>query len=360
MDPVRLFTRRQLLTHGIDDGEIRGRRRRGELITLRRGAYAAALPERPEDRHAVRVRAAVPQVSPDAAVSGLSAAVLHGLPVWGDPLRRVQMTRNRRSGARLTDDLHVHAAPLEPWELVVVDGITVTSPARTLVDVGRQVGFEQAVVVADAALWRQVVTREELNVALAAARGRPGVPAARRALAFARWGAQSVGESRSRVAMMLAGIPAPVLQWAVPTVAGLVHADFGWPQFRTFGEFDGREKYGRLVPDGQTGGDVVYAEKRREDAMRDEDLRGVRWGWDDIAPFAPTAARLRRTFRTRRPPRSRTSSRRSHRLQPVRGAGTCATTAGREQPAPRTRSSRWRTRARRGAECGRAGVMAAA
>lgn len=296
IDHPRLFTRRQLLAGGFDDGEIRGRRRRGELITLRRGAYAAALPERSEDRHAVQVRAAVRQVSPDAVVSGLSAAVLHGLPVWGDPLRRVQLTRNRRSGARRTDDLHIHAAPLEPWELVIVDGITVTSVARTLVDVGRHLGFEQAVVVADAALWRKLVTREELDIALAAARRRPGAPAARRALAFARWGAQSVGESRSRVAMMLAGVPTPILQWAVPTAAGLVHADFGWPQHRTFGEFDGREKYGRLVRPGQTAGDVVYAEKRREDAMRDEDLRGVRWGWDDITPFGPTAARLFRTF----------------------------------------------------------------
>lgn len=179
IEHVRLFTRRELLAQGFDDGEIRGRRRRGELITLRRGAYAADLPERPEDRHAVQVRATVRKVSPDAAVSGLSAAVLHGFPVWGDPLRRVQMTRNRRSGARLTADLQIHAAPLEPWELMVIDGITVTSVARTLVDVARHVGFEQAVVVADAALWRKLVTREELDAALAAARGRARGPARR-------------------------------------------------------------------------------------------------------------------------------------------------------------------------------------
>ncbi|WP_300019600.1 hypothetical protein [Pseudonocardia sp.] len=301
IDHARLVTRRELLAHGFDDGEIRGRKRRGELITLRRGAYAAAgaLPERPEDRHAAQVRVAVRQVSPDAVVSHLSAAVLYGFPVWGDPLRRVQMTRSRRSGARVTDDLHVHAAPLDPWELVTVDGITVTSVARTLVDVGRHVGFEQAVVVADAAMWRQVVTREELDVALAAAHGRPGVPAARRALAFARWGSESVGESRSRVAMLHAGIPAPILQWEVRTAGGLLlgRTDFGWPQYRTFGEFDGREKYGRLVPPGRTAGDIVYAEKRREDAMRDEGLGAVRWGWTDLDPFTPTATRLRRTFR---------------------------------------------------------------
>jgi len=246
------------------------------------------------------VGAALPvALAPDAVVSHVSAAVLHRLPIWGVPLHRVRVTRHRRSGARLTADLHVHAAPLEPWELMVIDGVTVTSMARTLVDVARSVGFEQAVVVADAALWRSAVTREELDTALAAAAGRPGVPAARRALAFARWGSQSVGESRSRVAMLRAGLPEPVLQWEVRAASGLVLglADFGWPRYATFGEFDGREKYGRLVPPGQTAGDVVYAEKRREDAMRDEDLRAVRWGWADITPFAPTAARLRHAFR---------------------------------------------------------------
>lgn len=301
IDDSRLLTRRELLAHGFDDSEIRGRRRRGDLCRVRRGAYSrpAALPDRPEARHAVEVRAAVGQVSPDAVVSHLSAAVLHGLPVWGDPLRRVQLTRSRRSGARLTGNLHVHAAPLEPSEIVTVGGLVVTSLPRTLVDVARELAFEQAVVVADAALWRRSVTREELDLALAAARGRPGVPAARRALAFARWGSESVGESRSRVAMMHAGLPEPVLQWEVWSAAGVLlgRADFGWPGLRTFGEFDGRDKYGRLVPSGTTARDVVYAEKRREDAMRGEDLGAVRWGWADIDPFAPTAARLRRTFR---------------------------------------------------------------
>lgn len=300
IDDARLLTRRELLARGFDDTEIRARRRRGELCSVRRGAYArpGVLPGRPEARHAVQVRAAVGQVSPDAVVSHLSAAVLHGLPVWGDPLRRVQLTRSRRSGARRTRDLHVHAAPLETWEITSVDGVAVTSLPRTLVDVGRHLGFEQAVVVADAALWRKLVTRAELDEALDAARGRPGVPAARRALAFARWGAESVGESRSRVAMLRAGLPEPVLQWVVRTAAGVVlgRADFGWPGLRTFGEFDGREKYGRLVPTGRTPGDVVFAEKRREDAMRGEGLGAVRWCWADLDPFDATAARLERTF----------------------------------------------------------------
>ena len=35
-----------------------------------------------------------------------------------------------------------------------------------------------------------------------------------------------------------------------------------------FGEFDGRVKYGRLLKPGQDPGEVVFAEKRREDLIR--------------------------------------------------------------------------------------------
>jgi hypothetical protein len=40
----------------------------------------------------------------------------------------------------------------------------------------------------------------------------------------------------------------------------------------------------------------VVEEKRREDAIRDEDLRVRRRGWDDLDDFDPVARRLRRAF----------------------------------------------------------------
>jgi hypothetical protein len=38
---------------------------------------------------------------------------------------------------------------------------------------------------------------------------------------------------------------------------------------------------------------VVFAEKRREDLLRAEGLRGVRLVWDELARFDVVAARLR-------------------------------------------------------------------
>jgi hypothetical protein len=93
----------------------------------------------------------------------------------------------------------------------------------------------------------------------------------------------------------MASLPGPVLQWEVRRTDGsfVGRVDFGWPRQRTVGEFDGRVKYGKLLRPGQNPADVVYEEKRREDALRAEDLTVVRWTWGDLTRFAPVAARLR-------------------------------------------------------------------
>jgi hypothetical protein len=62
------------------------------------------------------------------------------------------------------------------------------------------------------------------------------------------------------------------------------------------GEFDGKIKYGRLLRPGQDAGEVVYAEKLREDALRDTGLSVVRWTWQDLETFDEVATRLRRHF----------------------------------------------------------------
>ncbi|MBW0117450.1 type IV toxin-antitoxin system AbiEi family antitoxin domain-containing protein [Pseudonocardia abyssalis] len=291
--------RPRLLAAGVTDDELRRLRRAGELAVLQRGAYAdPADPrlERPEGRHALLVAAAVPRVAPDAVLSHVSAVVLLGLPVWNVALGRVHTTRARRSGGVRTGRLHVHTAPLDADEVVEIGGFRATSPARTLADIARTVGFEQAVVILDAALHRHLVTREELCAALERMPRWPGLPAARRAIAFALPGAESPGESRSRVAMARSGVAPPVLQRQVRSPGGdvLGTADFGWPEHGWAGEFDGLVKYGRLLAPGQRPADVLVAEKRREDAMRTA-LRGLtRWTWGEIDGFTEVARRLPR------------------------------------------------------------------
>ena len=62
---------------------------------------------------------------------------------------------------------------------------------------------------------------------------------------------------------------------------------------RLLGEFDGRVKYGRLLRPGQTPGDVVWAEKLREDALRRTTGFGMeRLVWADLDRPRSTADRL--------------------------------------------------------------------
>ncbi|MGI9003582.1 MAG: type IV toxin-antitoxin system AbiEi family antitoxin domain-containing protein [Pseudonocardia sp.] len=305
MEPVREgpLLRARLLASGYRDEELRRMQSDGALVALRPGAYVPSTDARlrdPATRHALLVQAVVQQLSPGAAVSHVSAAVLHGLPLWEAPLDRVHVTRDRRSGGRRSRLLHLHAAALDADEIVMASGVAVTSVARTLVDLARVLPFEPAVVPVDAALHRGVVDRADLDDAVERARSRRGNSAARRVVAFADGRSESVGESRSRVAIARCVLPVPVPQWEVRSDAGVLlgRVDFGWPELSTVGEFDGRVKYGRLLRPGETAGDAVFREKRREDDIRDAGERFVRWVWDDLDRFDRVAQRLRRAFGT--------------------------------------------------------------
>ena len=295
MDP---FIRRtaDLRAAGYDRDELRRMVRSGALVPIRRGAYVTIEPDDADAQYLLAVRAAVLALAEGAVVSHVSAAALHGLPVWGLRRTRVHVTYPSGAGGRCGTHVHVHTAPLTEDETVMLDGLIVTNRARTVADIARTAGFAPAVVTADAALHAGL-DRAVLDTALVRARGWPGVPAARRVVGFADGRSESVGESRSRVAIAAAGLPAPELQWPVRHSHGTARTDFAWPALRTVGEFDGRVKYGRLLRPGQQPGDVVHAEKLREDAIRAQGWEVVRWTWADLGAFGPTAGRIRERFR---------------------------------------------------------------
>jgi hypothetical protein len=111
------------------------------------------------------VRATVPRLAAGSVVSHVSAAVMHGLPVWNVPMGRVHVTRHGAGGGRVTRGLHLHIAPLDRSEVSERDGIMVTSVARTVLDLARSVPFAQAVVVADGARFTNAVDRDALRSA---------------------------------------------------------------------------------------------------------------------------------------------------------------------------------------------------
>jgi hypothetical protein len=305
VDLPDLTLRPHLIAAGFSDDEMRRLVRTGRLTPVRRGVYVqGGLPDDVLGRHALQIAAAMGELAGDAVVSHVSAAVLHGLRIWAVRLGPVHVTRSRRGGGRRGALVHVHPAALDPEEITMIAGLPVTSLARTVADLARTLPFEQAVVVADSAMFYKHPDRVELAdliAALEASPRRPGTRAARRAIDFSNGLSESVGESRSRVAIAAAGLPMPVLQWEVrasATGAFIGRVDVGWPELRTVGEFDGLVKYGRTLRPGQDVAEVLVEEKLREDALRNEDLGVVRWIWKDLNDFGPTARRLRSRFRS--------------------------------------------------------------
>ncbi|MFD6159794.1 hypothetical protein ACFWF7_35830 [Nocardia sp. NPDC060256] len=189
----------------------------------------------------------------------------------------------------------MHSSPFDETELTIVDGMRVLSSARTVADLARALPFEEAVVVGDAAMREYRLTTEDLLAALDHWPRRPGAAKARRAIAFMDARSESPGESRSRVRMHWAGLPKPELQHVVTDAATnfLARVDFALPELAIIGEFDGRAKYDRLLRPHTTPAQAVYEEKRREDAIRAQNLQVLRWTWPDLHPFHPTATRWR-------------------------------------------------------------------
>lgn len=297
--PGPLLFARDLVAAGYEHREPRTLAHQGALRHVRYGVYSdRPAAEDAEDRHRELVLATVPLLAEGSVLSHLSAAVLHGLPVPADRLDLVQVTRPDAASGRRHGYVHRHVAPLEPEEVTTLAGLAATSLARTVVDLARMLPFADAVAVADAAL-RRGLAPDGLDAQLEGGRRRPGVAAARRVVAFADGRSESAGESHSRVVLHRIGLPPTSLQHEVFDEAGVLlgRGDFGYAEHRTVGEFDGRIKYGRLLRAGQTAADAVYAEKRREDALRDAGWQVVRWSWSDLQREQVLAARLQRAFR---------------------------------------------------------------
>ncbi|MFI7064062.1 type IV toxin-antitoxin system AbiEi family antitoxin domain-containing protein [Kribbella sp. NPDC050124] len=288
---------------GYTNEQIRERLADGRWERLRFGQYAERVDlsgwapwDRPVIRHRRLVHAAVNSMRPNSAVvSHHSALAMHGVPVWLADLAEVQLTRmSGRSGVKA--GVRHHRGELSCPDVTRVDGVSVTSIARALVETAARASFEAAVVSADAALRRPEVSDDDLSRLLEVTEYWPGGPTIRSALAFADPLAESVGESRLRVLMRNEGLPAPVLQAVFRDDDGFIgRVDFYFPDHKTVVEFDGLVKY----PDGSR--DALIREKAREDRLRALGLEVVRITWADLAHPARTAMRIRQAFdRSRR------------------------------------------------------------
>lgn len=271
------------------DAGVSGRWMRpgGRLIRLRQGVYARrsvweAAPS--AERAAMEVAAVRLTSDVDLVGAGQTAALVHGLPILGVP-RRVDVVERKDLRPRH----HGTSTTLGSIEVVERHGVPVTSLARTTVDVARRHGFAAGVVTADAALAREV-TREQLVAVLDGCRGWRGSRTARRVVDFADPLSETALESLGRARFEEHGLPPGELQVVLGDTDGPIgRVDHYWDAHRTVAEGDGALKYA-------SAGDL-FAEKRREDRLREAGFEVVRYTWDEVLRTPEVVvARILRAF----------------------------------------------------------------
>ena len=294
--------RSTLLAADLSPREISAMVSTGQLRRFRRGRYAVAGAwdvANDQQRHRTRARELGSAVAGRAAISHESAALLHGLLLPAGGLSRVHLTWPGSPGRRATPHVTPHRGRLAASDLIEIDGVLLTSVARTVFDVARLGVWHRAIAVADSALRLLLCSREDFVDVIDRHHRVPGAFRARRILEFADPLAESVGESICRLSMAQIGLPAPTLQSVVSSLDNIhdYRVDFEFETMRTVAEFDGRVKYGRLLKSGQSAGDAAFAEKVREDRIRDTGRQVVRVVWADLGAGPSLLSRFVAAFR---------------------------------------------------------------
>ena len=287
-----IFTAAQALDDGWTRSTLHRACVRGDVVRIRHGHYLAmsdsgASVEGRRRAAAAAVAAAVLAVERSVA-SHRSAAVLDDLPVLTLPPRPC-LTMPAGTPGTVTG-AHLHRAALRPQDVADHGAIARTSTARTVVDIARECGAEEALVVADAAVRRGLVTPARLTVVVDTQRGVPGVTTARALLPYVDGRSESPLETVSRLRLARAGLPRAELQATLTDTRGrfLARTDFYWDYCGVVGEADGLAKYATF--------ENLVQEKLRQERLENCGLIVVRWGWSALADMDSLADRLRAAF----------------------------------------------------------------
>lgn len=281
-----LLSTAQLIESLGSRDRIRRLRDRGLLIAKRRGVYAmaGAVPGWQSDLMAACLS------TPRLVVgSHRSAHRLWGLQSVDDDLdvsvRYPAQVRLDGVNVRRIRDLTIH-------DFTWIEGLPVTTPARTLCDAGldfpdheveRMVQHAIAVgIVTPAELWRY---RHRVG-----RRGRNGVGALDRALRRLPPGVEQA-DSGPEIAMRRlcesTGLPSPAWQHPVVAKGRRYVIDFAYPEHRVAIEYDGLEPHRRV--------DVFESDRVRQNDLVEAGWTVLRFTWADLRDRPEAViARLRR------------------------------------------------------------------
>ena len=171
-------------------------------------------------------------------ISGVAASALHGAR-WVDddvPVELVGVCR-RQPG------LVVRNETLAVGEVTEVDGIRVTTPARTAFDLARHLARGPAIARIDALMNARPFATGDVELLAKVHRGVRGLTRLRAVLPLVDGGAESPRETWLRLLFVDAGLPMPTTQFVIRTEAGryVRRIDMCWEEFKVGAEYDGQQ-----------------------------------------------------------------------------------------------------------------------
>jgi very-short-patch-repair endonuclease len=270
----------ELLACGLTHNAIGNRVRRGHLHRIHRGVYAVGHASLPLEG---RWLAAVKACGPAAVLSHVAAGALWGIVEWDD--RRPEVTVPG-PGARAHPGVRVRRSPLAPADIARREGIPVTAPARTLVDLAAVLGARALRRAVGQAQSLRLVSLPRLAETLDRAGPRRGRAVLAQILAAGPAPTRSELEDVVLALILRGGLARPEVN--APLVLGgrRVIPDFRWPARRLIVEADGAAWHDHRVAREDDAERQALLERHGERVLR------VTWEQAVAAP-EQTLARLR-------------------------------------------------------------------
>lgn len=233
--PASPVTRAQALEQGLTSWQLR----QGELVHVARDTY---LPPGMDQDLLTRARGVLLTMPRPSLISHNSAARIWGLQLpRGAESELIHVVTPRALRPKHRADRFVHeAVRLGPQDADAVDGLAITSPARTWWDLATVLGSADLLAVTDQ-LLRTWTPKAWLQRMLAEHTGERGAVRARLALRYGDPRSESRMESVLRWVLIGGGLPAPELQFVVKDANGsfVARIDLAYPEMQIAVEFDG-------------------------------------------------------------------------------------------------------------------------
>jgi len=263
--PAQPFTWRQIRDRGVTQARLRHALALGAVVKVLRGVYVATGVELTP---LVRAHAAALVVSPHSVVVDRSAAWLWGVDCFGyaelDGTPKIETCVLRGHQATERSEVAGVTRDLLPEDWLDLDGLRVTTPLRTAMDLGCRLWPPYGLAVIDALMRDHRFSRSDMERMLRRYRGRRGVVRLRGLVSLADPHAESQPESAVRYIIVSSGLAEPSLQVWVAVDGAEYRLDLAYPRARIAVEYDGEQFH-------------TTPEQIHRDQMRREALRRAGW-----------------------------------------------------------------------------------